>query len=106
LFVDAAKRRWLARFWVKWGRIRDTRNFTYAKRECISDFCRKWGGVGFRGVYWFVNDIRWVSGIVGGPNTNTDAFLVYCGDFKFGVGDEGVKGLVPPNKEPGVVDEF
>jgi hypothetical protein len=47
-----------------------------------------------------------VLGIVGRPNLNADAFLVYCGDLKFGVGDEGVKGLVPPDKKPGIVDEF
>ena len=43
---------------------------------------------------------------MGRPNANTDAFLVSCGDFKFGVGDEGVKGLIPPDEEPGGVDEF
>jgi hypothetical protein len=106
LFVNAAKRRRLTEFWVKWGWIRDMSNFAYAKRERVSDFCRKWGGVGFRGVCWFVNDVRWVSGIVGRPNMDADAFLVSCGDFKFGVGNEGVKGLVPPDKKPGVVDKF
>jgi hypothetical protein len=47
-----------------------------------------------------------VSGIVGRPNVNANTFLVYRGDFEFGVGDKRVKVLVPPNKEPGVVDEF
>jgi hypothetical protein len=57
LFVDAAKRRWLARFWIKWGWIRDTRNFAYTKRKGVSDFFRKLGGVRFRRVYWFVSDV-------------------------------------------------
>ena len=43
---------------------------------------------------------------MGRPNANTDAFLVPCGDFKFGVGDEGVKGLVPTDEEPRVIDKF
>jgi hypothetical protein len=106
LFVNAAKRRWLTGFWVKRDWIRDLSDFAYAKRKHISDFCREWGSAGFRGVYRFVNDVWWVSGIMGGPGANTDAFLVSCGDFKFGVGDEGVKDLVPPDKKPGVVDEF
>jgi hypothetical protein len=106
LFVNAAKHRWLTWFWVKQGRIRDVSNFAYAKRKCVSDFCREWGGVGFGGVYWFVNDVRWVSGIMGRPNVNTDAFLVSCGDFKFGVCYESVKGSVPMDEEPRIVDEF
>ena len=105
MFVNAAKRRWLTWFWVKWGWIGDLSNFAYAKRKCVSDFCREWGVVGFGGVYWFVN-VRWVLGIVGRPSVNTNAFLVSCGDFKFGVGNEGVKGLVPPDEKPGVIDEF
>jgi hypothetical protein len=40
---------------MKWGWIRDMRNFAYAKRKCISDFFRKLGDVRCRGVYWFVN---------------------------------------------------
>jgi hypothetical protein len=27
-------------------------------------------------------------------------------DFKFGVGNKGVEGFVPPDEEPGVIDEF
>jgi hypothetical protein len=91
---------------VKWGRIRDLGNFTYTERKCVRDFFRKWGSVRFRGMYWLVNDVRWMSGIVGRPNVNTNAFLVSCGDFKFGVGDEGVKGLVPTDEEPRVIDKF
>jgi hypothetical protein len=47
-----------------------------------------------------------VSGIVGRPNANTDAFLVSCGDFEFGVSYEGVKGFVLTDEEPGIIDEF
>jgi hypothetical protein len=79
--VDVLKHRGLAGFWVKWGWIRDMGNFAYAKRKCVGDFLRKWGGFGFRGVYWFVSDVRWVSGIVEGPNANTDALLVSRRDF-------------------------
>jgi hypothetical protein len=47
-----------------------------------------------------------MSGIVGRPNANTNALLISCRDFKFGVSYEGVEGFVPPDEEPGVVDEF
>jgi hypothetical protein len=40
------------------------------------------------------------------PDANTNAFLVTGGDLKFGVGNKGIEGFVPPDKEPGVVDEF
>jgi hypothetical protein len=83
LFVDAVKRRRLTWFWVKRGWIGDVSNFAYTKRKCVSDFCRKWDCAGFRGMYWFVDDVGWVSGIVGRPNVNTNAFLVSCGDLKF-----------------------
>jgi hypothetical protein len=106
LFVDASKRRWLAWFWVKRGWIRDVSYFAYPKRKCVGDFCREWGCVGFWGVYWFVNDVRWVSGIVGRPNADTDAFLVSCGDLEFGVSYESIKGFVPMDEEPRVIDEF
>jgi hypothetical protein len=106
LFVDATKGRQLSGFWVKRSWIRDVSNFAYTKRKCVGDFFREWGGFGFRGVYWLVSDVWWVSGIVGRPNANANAFLVCCGDFKFRVGYESVKGLVPPDKKPGVVDEF
>jgi hypothetical protein len=105
LFVDATKRRWLTGFWMERGWIGNMRDLAQAKRECVSDFFSEWGDFGCRGVCRF-SDVRWVSGIVGRPNVNANAFLVYSGDLKFGVGDEGVKGLVPPDKEPGVVDEF
>jgi hypothetical protein len=106
LFVDTAKGGWLTRFWVKRGWIRDVGDLAYTKRKCVSDFCREWGCIGFRGVYWFVDDVGWVSGIVGRPNANTNAFLVSCGDLKFGVSYESVKGFVPPNEEPRIIDEF
>jgi hypothetical protein len=47
-----------------------------------------------------------VSGIVERPNANTNALLVSCGDFKFRVSYEGVKGFVPMDEEPRVVDKF
>jgi hypothetical protein len=106
LFVDASKRGGLARFGVKWGWIRDMGDCAYAKRKCVGDVLSKWGGFGFRGMYWFVSDVRGVSGIVGRPNVNADALLVSCRDFKFGVSYKGVEGLVPTNEEPGVVDEL
>ena len=57
LFVEAAKRRWLARFLLKWGWIRDMSDFAYTEHKCVGDFFNEWGGFGFRGVYWFVNDV-------------------------------------------------
>ena len=57
LFVDATKRRWLAGFWMKQGWIRDVGNFAYTERKYVGDFFRKWSGVGFGGVCWFVNDV-------------------------------------------------
>jgi hypothetical protein len=48
----------------------------------------------------------WVSGIVERPNANANVLLVSCRDFKFGVGYEGVEGLIPTNEEPGVIDEL
>jgi hypothetical protein len=104
--MDASKCRGLAGFWVKRGQIRDMGNFAYTERKCVGDLFSEWGGFRFRGVYWVVSDISWVSGIVEGPNANANALLVSCRDFKFGVGYEGVKGLVPTNEEPGVVDEL
>jgi hypothetical protein len=104
--VEAAKRGGLAGFWVKWGWIRDMGNFAYTKHKCVGDFCSKWGGFRFRGVYQFVSDVRWVSGIVERPNVNANALLVSCRDFKFGVSYEGVEGFIPLDEEPGVVDEF
>jgi hypothetical protein len=76
------------------------RYLAYAKREGVGDFFCKWGGLGFRGVYWFVCDVGRVLGVVSWPNANTNSLLVTCGDFKFGVGYEGVEGLIPPDEEP------
>jgi hypothetical protein len=104
--VDAAKRRQLAGFWLEWGWIRDVGNVAYTKHERISDCFGKWGGFGFRGVVWFVYDVGWVSGIVGWPNANAYTFLITCGDFEFGVSNEGIKGFVPTDEEPRVIDEF
>jgi hypothetical protein len=47
-----------------------------------------------------------VSGVVGRPDTNANAFLVWCRDFKFRVGYKGIESLVPPDEEPRVVDKF
>jgi hypothetical protein len=106
LFVNASKRRWSAGFWVKRGWVRDVSNFAYTKRECVGDFFKEWGSFRCRRVGWFVNYVRWVSGILARPHANADAFLVSGGDFKFGVGDESVKGFVPTDEEPRVVDKF
>jgi hypothetical protein len=106
LFVDVAKRRRLTGFWVKRGWIRDVSNFAYAKHKCVSDFFREWGSFWCRGVYGFVNDVQWVSGVMGRPNANTNALLVSGGDFEFGVSYESIKGFVPTDEEPGVVDKF
>jgi hypothetical protein len=96
----------LARFWLEWSWVGNVGNVTQSKREGVSDFFEEWGGVWVRGVYRLILDIGWVSGIVTWPSLNTNTFLVCCGDFKFGVGDEGVKGFVPPDEEPRVVDKF
>jgi hypothetical protein len=100
------KCRGLARFRLERGRIRDASNLTYSKREGVGDFFGKWGGSRFRGVYWFICDVRGMSGVVGRPNTNTNSFLVGRGDLKFGVSDKGIEGVVPLDKEPWVVDKF
>jgi hypothetical protein len=47
-----------------------------------------------------------MSRVVRWPSVNTNVFLIAHRDLKFRVGDKGVKGFVPPDKEPGVVDEF
>jgi hypothetical protein len=104
--MDAMKRRGLTGFWLERGWIGDLSNCTYAKCKHISDYFSKWGGFGFRGVYWFVCDVSWVSGIVGWPDTNTNSLLVSCRDFKFRIGNKGVKSLVPTDEEPRVIDKF
>jgi hypothetical protein len=86
--------------------VRDVGNLAYSKREGVGDFFGKGGSVRFQGMGRFVLNVRWVSGVMRWPNANTNAFLITGGDFKFGVGNKGVKGLVPPDEEPGVVDEF
>jgi hypothetical protein len=106
LFVEASEHRGSVGFWLEWGWVGDVHNFAYSKHKCVSGFFGEWGGFRFRGVYWFVCDVGRVSGVVGWPHTNANAFLVYCRDFKFGVGYKGVKGLIPPNEEPRIVDEF
>jgi hypothetical protein len=104
--MNATKRRGLTRFWLEWGRIRDVGNVAYSKCEGVGDFFGKWGDFGFRGVCGFVLNVGGVSGVMGWPNMNTNAFLITCGDLKFRVGDKGVKSFVPPDEEPGIVDEF
>jgi hypothetical protein len=106
LFVDAAKRRGLTGFWLKWCRIGDVSNCAYTKRKCVGDFFGKWGGFGSGGVYWFVCDVGGMSGIVGWPNADANSFLISCGDLKFRIGHKGIKGVIPPDKEPGVIDEL
>jgi hypothetical protein len=106
--VDASECQGLVGFWVEWGWVGDMRNLTYSKRESVSDFLGEWGGFWFwfRGVYRFVPSIGRVSRSVGWPSENTNLFLVPSRDLKFRVSDKGIKGFIPPDKEPGVVDEF
>jgi hypothetical protein len=106
LFVDAVECGGLTWFWLEWGWIRDMSNLTYSKREGVSDFFRKWGGSWCGGVFRLVPNVGGVSGVVRWPNANANALLVAYQDFKFGVGNKGVKSFVPPDEEPGVVDEF
>jgi hypothetical protein len=106
LFVNAMKCRRLTRFWLEWGRIGDVSDFAYSKHKGVSDFCSKWGDFRPRGVYWFVLDIGGMLGIVGWPNANTNSFLVTRRDLKFRIGDKGIKCVIPPDEEPGVIDEF
>jgi hypothetical protein len=47
-----------------------------------------------------------MSGVVWGPSANANLLLVNGRDLKFRVCDKGVKILIPPNEEPGVIDEF
>jgi hypothetical protein len=91
---------------MEWSWVWDVSDFTYSKHEGVSDFFRKWGGSRFRGVYSFIPNIGGISGIVGWPSTNTNTFLIAHRDLEFGVSNECVKGLIPPDKEPGIVDEF
>jgi hypothetical protein len=106
LFVDAMECRQLAWFWLEWGWIRDMSDLAYSKREGVSSYFSEWGSSRFGRVFWCVSDVGGVSGVVGRPRMDTNTFLIPCGDFEFRVGDKGVKGFVPPDEEPGVVDKF
>jgi hypothetical protein len=106
LFVDVAKHRGLVGFGLEWCWIRDTGNLAYSKHEGVSDFFSEGGSVGFRGVCWFVLNVRWVSRVMGWPHANTNVFLITSRDLKFRVSNKGVEGFVPPDEEPRVVDEF
>jgi hypothetical protein len=106
LFMDVMEHRGLVRFWLEWDWIGDVSNFAYPKRESVSDFFSKWGSFRFGGVRGFICDIGGVSGVMGWPNSNTNSFLVACRDLKFGISDKGVEGVVPPDEEPRVIDEF
>jgi hypothetical protein len=81
LFVDAAKRGWLARFWLKRGRIRDMGDLTDSKGDSVGDFFCKGGSIGFWGVYWFILNVGQVSGVMRWPSANTNALLVSGRDF-------------------------
>jgi hypothetical protein len=47
-----------------------------------------------------------VSRVVWAPGADTNSFLVGVWDLKLRVSDKGVAALIPPYKEPRVVDEF
>jgi hypothetical protein len=81
-------------------------NLAYSQCKGVGNFFGKRGVFRCRGMYWFVCNVGGVSGVVGWPNANTNSLLISSRDFKFGVGDEGVKGVIPPDKKPGVVDKF
>jgi hypothetical protein len=104
--VDTTERRGLVRFRLEWGWIGDMGNLAYSKHKGVGDFFSERGFFRFGGVYWLVCDIRGVSGVMGWPNSDTNSFLVSCRDLKLGVGDKGIESVVPPDKKPGVVDEF
>jgi hypothetical protein len=106
VFVNATECRGVTGFWLERGWVRDVSNLAYSKHEGVSDFFSEWGGFGFRGVYRFVLNVGGVSGVVRWPNMNTNVFLIACGDLKFRVGDKCIKSFVPPDEEPGIVDEF
>jgi hypothetical protein len=106
VFVNAMECRGLARFGLERYWVRDVSNLTYSKHEGVSDSFVKEGSAGFRGVRRFSVDVWWVSRVVRWPNANTNTFLITSGDLKFGVGNKGIKSFIPPDEEPGVVDEF
>jgi hypothetical protein len=88
--MDAAKCRGLLGFWMKWGRVRDMDGLAYPKHKGICDFFWESGSCQIRGVYWFVSDMRGMSGVMWWPGANTNSLLVSSRDFKFGVGDKGI----------------
>jgi hypothetical protein len=106
LFVDATECGRLAQFWLKRGWIRDVSNLAYSKREGVGNFFGEQGSCGFRGMYWCVDDIGGMSGVVDWPSANTNSLLVSCRDLKFGVGNKGIKGVVPLDKKPRVVNKL
>jgi hypothetical protein len=106
LFVNVTERRGLVRFWLEQDWIGNVSNLAYSKREGVGNFFSKWGGSGFGGVYWFICDVGGMLGVVGWPNANTNSFLVAHRDLKFGVSDKGIEGVIPPDEEPRVIDEF
>jgi hypothetical protein len=94
------------RFWCEWCGVGDVSDLAYSKHESVSDFFKKRGSFGFRGSYRLVSNIRGMPGIMGWPDVYTNTLLVTNGDLKFRVCDKCIEGLVPPDKEPGIVDEF
>jgi hypothetical protein len=104
--MNVTKHRGLTRFWLERGWIGDMSDFAYSKREGVGNFFGKWGSFRLRGVYRFVLDVGGMSGVAGWPNLNTNSFLVTHGDLKFRISDKGVKCIIPPDEEPGVIDEF
>jgi hypothetical protein len=57
-------------------------------------------------MYRFISNIRGMLGVMGWPNMNTNSFLIAHRDLKLRISDKGVEGVIPPDEEPGVVDEF
>jgi hypothetical protein len=93
-------------FWMERGWIRDMGNLAYPKHEGVSDFFGKPGSFGFGGVLRVIPNVGGMSGVVGWPSVNTNIFLIAHRDLKFGVSDKGIKGVIPLDKEPRVVDEL
>jgi hypothetical protein len=81
-------------------------DLAYPKREGVSNFFRKLGSFRFRGSSRLVSIVQGMPGVMGWPDTYTNTSLVTSRDLKFGVSDECIEGLILPDKEPGVVDEF
>jgi hypothetical protein len=104
--VDAIEHRWLVGFRLEWSWIGDVSNLAYSKHKGISDFCEEWGSFGFGGVCRFVLNVRGVPRVMGWPNLDTYVCLIACRDLKFGIGNKCVKGFVPPDKEPRVINKL